>query len=452
MPAPALLLTLAILGADPAPRDDGYRGIWYANQATKDAYRYKYSGGFATYPQPHVPIAIHAPQAGKTFFVYGGRPKGRNTVRAMISYYDHRTGTVPRPAVVEDKPTDDAHDNPTLSIDAAGHLWVFSNAHGTSRPARIFRSVAPYAIDAFETVATTNFSYSQPWFLPGHGFVVLHTRYSPGRNLFWMTSPDGREWSDPHPLARVELGHYQISKPRGSVLATAFNVHPRPVGLNARTNLYFAETADAGATWTAADGTPLRLPLTEMANPALVHDFRAEGQLVYLKDLVHDADGRPVILFLNSRGYEPGPANGPRRWQTARWDGARWLLRPVAESDHNYDFGSLAVEPDGSWTLVAPTDPGPEPFGAGGEVVLWKSPDRGETWNRVRALTTNSLLNHTYVRRPIDAHPDFAYLWADGGTRAPSDSALYFTDAAGSRVWKLPTQMTGATAAPQAVR
>jgi hypothetical protein len=40
----------------------------------------------------------------------------------------------PRPAVLLDKKTSDAHDHPTLALDASGHLWVFSNAHGTSRP------------------------------------------------------------------------------------------------------------------------------------------------------------------------------------------------------------------------------------------------------------------------------------------------------------------------------
>jgi hypothetical protein len=38
---------------------DGYRGIWYMNQPLKDEYRFKYSGGFATYPQQHTPIAIY---------------------------------------------------------------------------------------------------------------------------------------------------------------------------------------------------------------------------------------------------------------------------------------------------------------------------------------------------------------------------------------------------------
>ena len=48
---------------------DGYRGIWYSNQSTGDEYRYKYSGGFATYPQQHVPIAIYSAAANKTFFL-----------------------------------------------------------------------------------------------------------------------------------------------------------------------------------------------------------------------------------------------------------------------------------------------------------------------------------------------------------------------------------------------
>lgn len=48
-------------------KDDGYRGIWYANQPSQDEYKYKYSGGFATYPQQHAPIAIYSKQAHKTF-------------------------------------------------------------------------------------------------------------------------------------------------------------------------------------------------------------------------------------------------------------------------------------------------------------------------------------------------------------------------------------------------
>lgn len=443
------------LGAGPhevpgvASKADGYRGIWYANQPTRDEYRFKYSGGFATYPQQHLPIAVYAEAARKTFFCFGGRADDANRLLINVSYYDHETGTVPRPTVLLDKKTGDAHDNPTLALDDDGHLWVFSNAHGTSRPAYIHRSTRPFDIDEFELVETTNFSYSQPWYLPGRGFLVLHTRYSPGRDLFWMTSRDGRDWDEPRPLARVAMGHYQISWHDGRTLGTAFNYHPRPAGLNARTNLYYLGTDDGGRTWRTAGGREVETPLTEPDNPALVRDYQSEGLLVYLKDLQFDSDGRPVILYLTSRGFEPGPENGPRRWQTARWTGEGWEIRSFTESDHNYDFGSLYVEPDGTWRVIAPTDPGPQPFGTGGEVVLWTSRDRGASWERIKSLTPGSRLNHTYVRRPLHAHPDFYALWADGDTRELSPSRLYFTNKAGDHVWRLPERMDEATAKPE---
>ena len=91
----------------------------------------------------------------------------------MASYFDHATGKVPRPRVVLVKPTDDAHENPTLQIDESGHLWMFCNSHGPARNSYIFRSVAPYSIDEFEQVTHTNFSYSQPWIVPGEGFLFL---------------------------------------------------------------------------------------------------------------------------------------------------------------------------------------------------------------------------------------------------------------------------------------
>ena len=67
-----LVLLLACLGTasgDPNPKDTGYRGVWYMNQPTKDAYAYKYSGGLGTYPSNHIPFAIYAPQVNKTCFV-----------------------------------------------------------------------------------------------------------------------------------------------------------------------------------------------------------------------------------------------------------------------------------------------------------------------------------------------------------------------------------------------
>lgn len=425
----------------------GYRGIWYANQPSKDEYKFKYSGGFATYPQQHLPIAIHAPEVKRTFFVYGGADDAKGLLH-MISYYDHETGTVPRPTILLDKKTGDAHDNPTLSIDDKGHLWVFSNAHGTSRPSFIHRSKKPWSIDdGFERVVETNFSYGQPWWVDGRGFCLLHTRYEKGRRFLWAwRSADGRKWDEPVSLARIERGHYQISALRkDGVIGTAFNVHPEKVGLNARTDLYWMQTSDAGKTWTSVDGKPLDLPLTARTTTARVRDTR--GRLVYLKDIGFDDDGHPVILYLVSGGYESGPKHGARQWRTAHWTGERWQVRGITTSDHNYDFGSLYVEGD-LWRVVAPFGAGAHPWTTGGEMELWETSDSGQTWRRKKRLTRDSKLNHTYARRPHGARSDFWALWADGHPLERSASHLYFCDREG-RVRRLPARMPESSAVPE---
>jgi hypothetical protein len=474
---PRLLLPLAlVLSSSPAfsanapkqtkPDDlvthvaDGYRGIWYMNQPQKSEHRYKYSGGFATYPQQHVPIAIHVASQRKTFFVYGG--SGGNVserddeLQHLVSYYDHATGTVPRPVRLLQKRTEDAHDNPTLSIDADGYLYVFSSAHGTSRPSYIHRSRKPYDIAAWDLLLTTNFSYTQPWYLPqSRRFLFLHTLYKQNqRTLNWQTSADGRTWSEPQLLAHIELGDYQISQRHGDTdrVATAFDMHPASgragTGLNYRTNIYYAETRDGGATWLTVEGKPLPTPLTAAQNPALVRDYRAENLNVYLKDLAFTREGHPVILYLTSKGYEPGPASGPFQWQTARWTGKAWDYRALTASDHNYDHGSLYIEEDGTWRVIAPLAPGPQPFGTGGDMELWTSRDQGQSWSRRATLTSGSRYNHSYARKPVNAHPDFYAFWADGSPLEPTPSALYFSTRDG-RVFRLPQQMNGATAKPE---
>src|SRR4051812_22917857 len=218
----ACIALAAIAIAAQAATDDGYRGIWYFNQASHDEYKFKYSGGFATYPQQHEPMAIYAPAVKKTFFCYGGTTarsgSDKQVLLHMVSYFDHVTHQVPRPTILLNKETNDAHENPTISIDDRGYIWIFSPSHGTGHPSFINRSKKPYSIDDFEQVMKTNFSYTQPWWLPGTGFLFLHTHYNSGsegskgvRGLHWMSSPDGIEWSKPKLLANIEMGDYQVS-------------------------------------------------------------------------------------------------------------------------------------------------------------------------------------------------------------------------------------------------
>ena len=451
---------------------DGYRGIWYYNQPSNDEYVYKYSGGLGTYCANHIPLAVYAPAAHKTFFVYGGTSKEKRNLLEMVSYYDHAAGTVPRPRILHDKQTDDAHDNPVLSIDGEGHLWVFCSAHGTSRPSFLYKSVKPYDIEAFELVRRTNFSYPQPWWIEGQGFLFLHTLYRGGRMLHWSASADGRTWAEPQRLAGIAQGHYQVSWRYKGKVGTAFMYHPAKLGLNWRTNLYYLETDDFGKTWKTVQGKLIEPPLAAVKNDALIRDYEAEKLLVYIHELNFDAEGRPVVLYVTSRGYESGPKNNPRTWTTARWTGKDWDIQGSITSDNNYDTGCLHVEADGGglpqapgpkaepsataagrprWRIIGPSETGPQPFNPGGEVAMWTSTDQGRSWTKVRQMTHDSPYNHTYCRRPVNAHPDFYAFWADGHGRKPSESRLYFCDKEG-RVFRLPPLMEGQTAKPEEVK
>lgn len=447
--------SVSVSNSPAAPRAAGYRGIWFTLGQFSE-HGDKYSGGLGTYTANHTPLAIYAPAVEKTFFAYGGSPAGERHLLCMIGSYDHVLGRVERPVVVHDKgPVDDPHDNPSLGLDAAGHLWVFVSGRGTQRPGYIYRSAAPYDISRFEQIAEKEMTYPQPWFVPGRGFIHLFTRYTKGRELYFETSADGRDWSATRKLAGFG-GHYQVSGRRGEKIGTFFNYHPGggPYGggsVDRRTNLYYMETRDLGATWTTAAGRLLALPISEVDNLALVANYAEQGELMYTCDLSFDPEGNPVLLYVLSRDYLPGPAGGKRRWTVAHWKGGAWRFSTVTTSDHNYDMGSLYVEP-GEWRVIAPTDVGPQAWGTGGEMVLWVSPDEGRTWERRRAITSGSRLNHSYARRPVHARDPFYAFWADGDPGKLSESRLYFADSTGERVWCLPYTMKEDAALPAIVR
>lgn len=468
--------TLAIAQENPLTlnqKDNGYRGIWYSNQPSNDEYVYKYSGGLGTYPANHYPFSIYVKEVNKTFFCYGGSDASGKTLLHTVSYFDHQTGMVPKPTVVLDKNTDNAHDNPVMNIDKEGYIWLFSTAHGTNSPSYIHKSKKPYDITAFEeikatkevngeVVAMNNFSYLQTWYQPDNGFINLFTHYDrkvipgqpskPRRTISFMTSQNGINYSDWKDIAAIEEGHYQTSGSFGNVVGTSFNFHPIKVGengLNYRSNLYYLQTSDFGKSWQNAQGETLDIPLKNIQNQALVKDYYSDGLNVYINDLAYDQTGKPVILYLTSKGYEAGPEQGPRTWHTARFNGKNWEINPITTSGNNYDMGSLYIDDKGIWRVIGPTTTGPQPYNTGGEMVLWTSKNQGKTW-KSKALTANSQYNHSYARRPVNVHPDFYAFWADGHGRQKSVSRLYFADKKGN-VYQLPTMMNTDFAKPKKI-
>jgi hypothetical protein len=418
---------------------DGYKGIWFTLGQFSE-YGDKYSGGLGTYTADHIPIAIYSSIADKTFFVYGGTTKAADKhLLIMISYFDHKTKMVPRPVIVYDKlGVNDPHDNAALSIDNNGFIWVFVSGRGTSRPGLLFKSTEPYSIDSFEEILQGEMTYPQPWWVENKGFIYMFTKYTKGRELYWSTSADGKTWSAHNKIAGIG-GHYQVTNMHGNRLVSVFNYHPGG-NVDKRTNIYVVQTEDMGKTWSSVGGEVLNLPLTEPINPALVRNYEAEHKLVYINDLNFDRDGNPVILAVVSNDFKPGPNDNPREWMIIHWKNNKWNFSKVCESTHNYDMGSLYIEKD-CWKIIGPTEAGPQKYGTGGEIALWESKDEGLTWKKSRNITDKSIRNHSYVRRPLNAHKDFYAFWADGDADKFSESHLYFTNKQGDKVWELPYNM-----------
>lgn len=426
----------------------GYRGIWFTLGQLSGPYGDKYSAG-SSFAWSHTltPMAVYAPEVDKTFFVYGGvtGPTDRYLL-IMASYYDHANHQVPRPTIVRDqRGVDDPHDNPSIVIDGDGHVWVFIAGRGRRRPGQIFRSTEPYSVDAFEKIASGEQTYSQVWHVPGQGLFHFLTLYTRGRELYWETITGDRDRSEQRKLAGFG-GHYQVTRVHGNKVGSAFNYHPEG-NVDRRTNLYYVESGDFGRTWTTVDGQVLDMPLTEVMNPALVTEYESRGRLVYVVKLIMDDAGNPVILYVTSGGFAPGPDNDPRRWMIARWTGSEWVTSEITQSDHNYDVGSLYIHED-RWTLIAPALPGPQPYHTGGEVGLWTSTDQGANWRLERRVTQDSPFNHSYLRRPHNPKDPFYCVWADGDSSKFSICRLYFTNSTGDKLYLLPYTMDAEYAEP----
>lgn len=436
---------------------DGYRGIWFdLGQAT--AYGSKYCGGLGTYTMKHIPMAIYSKESDRTFFVYGGTPaEDKKYLQCMIGCYDHSTGMLQKPRVVMDKGVDgvnDPHDDPTVQLDKDGYVWVFVSGRSTKRDGRVYRSMRPYDITAFEMVSEFEMAYPQIMYNEDKGFFFFFTKYAGKRRLYYQSSIDGRTWTSTKNLANIKAGqsnsgHYQISNICGTKLCTAFNRHKNG-DVDTRTSIYYVQSTDWGQTWTTASGEPVTVPVTERESNALVMDYETLGKNCYIKDLNFDTSGNPIVLYVISDNHKTGPEGGKREWHTMHWDGTKWNVTKFAESTHCYDSGSIWVDGD-IWTIIAPTDPSKDSalyWGAGGELQQWLSTDKGETWTMTKQMTSNSGTNHTYVRRPFHADEGFWAYWADGRTDRFSRSNLYFCTKDG-QIYRMPYNMTAEWQAPE---
>ncbi|MGI5817460.1 MAG: BNR-4 repeat-containing protein [Armatimonadota bacterium] len=426
--------------AIPAPET---RGVWYHCGAANllPGQGAVYSGPMATYCAWHRPMAIYRPDANRTYFVYGSAGN-----RPTISFYDHATREWAWPVVIGENPDGDAHRNPTLLIDEAGHLFMFWGAHG--HESFVHRSVRPHDISEWEERAPIepeegSTSYPQPWMLR-EGEIFVSYRKAPGWRAR-MSTDGARSWSDPVDIAAFGMpddargcAEYSIY---GSTVADE-GPWPRKVHFawsrlgggtpeeieqkhlwGRRYNLYYTYSDDGGETWRRSDGGAYDLPIDE-EHAELLYDSGTRG--VWIKDIQVDPAGNPMILFLVAE-VETFRA----WWKVARMTPEGWQIADVTESDHMYDAGALMVFDDADIRIWGPSAPS-QPHEDGGEIEEWRSADGGGTWTRTRRLTQGSRYSHNHVK-PVMGHRegpgDVRAIWSYGDSRKPpetEDVRLYY--------------------------
>ncbi len=394
------------------------------------------------------PRAVHVPDTQKTFFVYVGTAFQDNAQDAkprpvvLAAFFDHQSGTVTRPVIVCQGAKAEGCPEAALALDEQGYLYVFVS-NGPKGRSYIYRSHAPHAIDGFKDVYQASFANPQPWYLPKHGFLLVHLQPREGKNLLcFSTSPDGRAWSEPQVLADLAGNHRMVSGRYNDKVGVAFAYEEQP---SVPTDLFYLETANFGSSWRTTNGTNLELPLTKPDNPALIRDYRSINSVVYPKDLNFDRMGNPTVVYLSTAGPKVRVIQKRRLWHTARWF-RDWEITGLISSDHNLDAGCLHITKEYQFRLIAPTLPGPQPDLPGGDILMWISDDQGRSWGRY-LLTADKQFNHQDARRPFEASDDLYVFWASGDMEKGGHGRIFYCNKRGA-VFLLPEVMDGPTAKP----
>ena len=177
------------------------------------------------------------------------RPQDKNELLHMVSYYDHATGTVPRPThpARTRRPT-----TPTTTRRCSSTTRATSGSSPTPtapagrRTSTAARSRTPSTSSSWSQ--KTNFSYT-PAVAPARQGVPLpaHALLAGPRPVLDDQRRRPSTWDEPQPLAEDRAGPLPDQLARTATrVGTAFDYHPQAGGLNARTNLYYLETRRPG--------------------------------------------------------------------------------------------------------------------------------------------------------------------------------------------------------------
>lgn len=160
------------------------------------------------------------------------------------------------------------------------------------------------------------------------------------------------------------------------------------------------------------------LPIIDKSKLDTVFDSDKTGLYAYAKDIGVDNKDNPVIVFTTlSSGNDSNNI-----YMYARWDGENWSYHKIVDGGDNicevtthpaYEGGiTLNHNNINEVVLGRETPPGSKEF----QIELWKTEDKGESWNRAKIISANSSCEKKNFRPyiPYNYHQDLKYIWIGG--------------------------------------
>lgn len=333
----------------------------------------------------------------------------------VVHRYDPRTGAN-EVATLERAFERDDHANPSFLTLRDGRMAAFYSKHtgselwmrSTVRPGDIGEWGPARAISPNDPAypspkgALNTYTYPNPQRLAAEsGRILLFWRGMNWKPTMSWSDDDGATWAkgrivvSPEGDATNVRPYLKVAGDGRSRVHLAFtDGHPRNEPAN---SIYYARYENGafhrvdGSVLANLEGLPFR-----PSDADVVYDGRAEGVRAWIWD-VADEGGNPVVVYARL------PSEDRHLYRYARWNGRRWVDRPITEGGKWFPTtaeGKTEREPHYSGGVVL--DPNDtrfvylsRPVDGRFEIERWFTPDGGDSWSHV-AITGNS--KHDSVR------------------------------------------------------
>jgi hypothetical protein len=295
----------------------------------------------------------------------------------------------------------DAHNAVAIAIDGDGYLHAAWDHHCS--PLNYARGIAPGSLELGPPEPMTGsfdkrVTYPMFFLLPDGGLLFFYRRGVPSRGKVALNryDPKARSWRQVH--AALVDGEGQRSAytaacvDQEGVLHLAWNWRDTP-DVASNHDLCYARSGDCGETWSASDGKPLAVPITEASAEYAVR-LPANSGLMNPPALTVDGGGRPCIASY----WSPAGTRIPQ-FHLVRHDGRAWSVTRVTQRTNAFALNGFATRrpPISRAAIVARRTSSGSEFH-----LVYRESERGQ---RVVAVSCTDLESPQWTTRELTAEP-----------------------------------------------